>query len=243
MDKLYIVMPAYNEQDNIENIVKEWHPVIESIGNGSKLVIVNDGSKDNTYQILSELTAKYPCLEPVNKKNSGHGPTCLYAYDYVVKQGADFVFQTDSDGQTLAEEFWPFWEKRHEHDFIIGVRHNREDGFSRIVVTRTLRMLVWLLFGTYVNDANTPFRLMNTTILKEYLERIPSDFFLSNVLLSVLAVKRKENVKWLDITFRPRQAGENSINIKRIIRIGLKSISTFREFIKNNKEFLTAQKS
>ena len=46
----------------------------------------------------------------------------LYAYHYALEQGADYVFQTDSDGQTLPEEFWPFWEQRKEYDMLIGNR-------------------------------------------------------------------------------------------------------------------------
>ena len=56
-DTLYIVIPAYNEQDNIEDVVKDWHPIVEKYGSDkSKLVIINDGSKDNTYRNLKKTT-------------------------------------------------------------------------------------------------------------------------------------------------------------------------------------------
>ena len=55
MDKLYIVIPAYNEQDNIEEVVKDWYPVVEKTGAESRLVIIDDGSKDATYEKLQEL--------------------------------------------------------------------------------------------------------------------------------------------------------------------------------------------
>ena len=51
MDKVYIVKPAYNEEGAIAKVVDEWHAVVESVGNDSKLVIFNDGSKDNTLSI------------------------------------------------------------------------------------------------------------------------------------------------------------------------------------------------
>ncbi len=66
MDKLYIIMPAYNEQDNIVNVIDQWYPVVEKIGNDSKLVIIDDGSKDNTYKIMSNLLF----LLPINISNS-----------------------------------------------------------------------------------------------------------------------------------------------------------------------------
>lgn len=227
-DKLYIVMPAYNEEANIETVVQEWHPVVEGIGPDCRLVVVNDGSKDKTYDKLLELKEKYPQLEPVTKANSGHGATVLFAYNYALEHGADYIFQTDSDGQTRPDEFGPFWEDRKLYDAIIGHRNHRQDGFSRVFVTKTLKLVIRLVFGVSVTDANTPFRLMPRATLEKYLPKIPKDFNLSNVILSVLLVKNKDNVKFVPITFRPRQGGVNSINLKRIFKIGIQAVKDFR---------------
>ena len=111
MDCLYIIVPAYNESENIEAFVEEWYPIIEShSGNGSsRLVIINDGSKDNTYEKLLELTKTRPYLVPLTKPNGGHGSTLIYGYRYAISRGADYIFQTDSDRQTLPSEFESFW--------------------------------------------------------------------------------------------------------------------------------------
>ena len=101
MDKLYIVVPAYNEEENIETVVGDWYPVVEKVGGESRLVIIDDGSKDTTYQKMQELAKTRPMFLPVSKQNEGHGATVLYGYQYALKEGADYVFQTDSDGQTL----------------------------------------------------------------------------------------------------------------------------------------------
>lgn len=231
MEKLYIIIPAYNEEENIEAVVRQWHPIVEKIGNGSKLVIYDDGSKDTTYSILKSLSlsGKYPYLEPVTKTNSGHGATLLAGYSYAIKNESDYIFQTDSDGQTVPDEFWPFWEQRDKYDFVIGARDARGDGVSRIFVTKVLKIVVWTIFRVWINDVNTPFRLMNAEKLKPILEDIPKDFFLSNVLMSILIVLRKQRYIWLPITFKPRQGGVNSINFKRIISIGMKAVADFNE--------------
>ena len=237
-DTLYIVMPAYNEEANIEDVILQWHPVCERInaeGNEAKLLIANDGSKDNTFAIMQQLSAKYPFLMPIDKPNSGHGATVLFLYRKAIADGANFVFQTDSDGQTLPEEFWQMWEHRHEHDFQIGTRGGREDGLSRVFVTKTLRLVVWMIFGVWVKDANTPFRLMNAAHLQAIMKLIPKDFFLANVAVSAIAVKIKEKIAWYPITFRPRQGGVNSINMKRIFKIGIKALGDFRTINKNLK--------
>lgn len=76
---------------------------------------------------------------------------------------------------------------------------------------------------------------MKSSRLQKIMNYIPSDFFLSNVAVSVLAVLKKENMKWVPITFKPRQGGENSINLKRIFKIGVKAIGDFRMIKKSLK--------
>ena len=145
MDKIYFVMPAYNEAENIEDTVKQWYPVVEKLHLGgalSKLVIANDGSKDNTFAIMQGLKEKYPLFDPIVKTNSGHGATVLHLYRYAIENGAGYIFQTDSDGQTNPEEFWQMWENRENYDFQIGHRLGRQDGGSRVFVTKTLRLVV-----------------------------------------------------------------------------------------------------
>ena len=238
-DNLYIVMPAYNEEANIEEVIREWHPVCEKIaeeGNSAKLVIANDGSKDSTYQKLLDLQRKYQYLLPLDKPNSGHGATVLYLYLKAIEDGANYVFQTDSDGQTRPDEFWEMWNNRKDFDFQIGTRGGRQDGFSRVVVTKTLRFVVWLMFHVWVKDANTPFRLMKAEKLKPILAVIPEDYNLANVAVSAIAVRWKYNIRWQPITFRPRQGGVNSINLKRIFKIGCKALTDFRTINKNLKK-------
>lgn len=228
-------MPAYNEETNINEVVEQWHAIVMKIntlranrgGYEAYLCIANDGSKDKTAEVLDELTKSYPYLKVINKANSGHGATVMYLYNDAIANGADYIFQTDSDGQTDPEEFWQMWEKRTEYDLQVGHRNHREDGFSRKVVTKVLKGVVRLTFGVSVTDANTPFRLMKVQAIKTILELIPNDFFLSNVALSAISVKKKLKTRWVPITFRPRQGGVNSINLKRITKIGFKAVGDF----------------
>ena len=232
MDTLYIVIPAYNEEANIEAVAREWHTVVQRTGPESRLVIVDDGSRDGTLDILRGLQGELPQLLPLTKPNAGHGPTLLFGYRYALEQGADYVFQTDSDGQTLPEEFWPFWEGRHQYDWQIGFRKHRQDGWSRVMVTKTLRLVVFLSFGVWVTDANTPFRLMSAATLGPHLAQVPEGYNLTNVLLSVLNKKSGQPGRFLEITFRPRQGGGNSINLKRIFKIGLRAVGDFHSLRK-----------
>jgi len=232
VDKIYFVMPAYNEAENIEETIKQWYPVVEKLSNegaDAKLCIANDGSKDKTYEIMNGLHEKFPLFEPLDKPNSGHGATVLYLYRHAISSGANYIFQTDSDGQTNPDEFWQMWDNREKYDFQIGHRLGRQDGGSRVFVTKTLRLVVWLVFHEWVTDANTPFRLMRTDKLQPIMDVIPQNYFLCNVAISAIAVKWNYKIGWYRITFKPRQGGVNSINMRRIFKIGWKALKDLKK--------------
>jgi len=233
MESLYIIIPAYNEEDNIDSVAREWHNIVAKIGGNSRLLIVDDGSRDSTYTKLLKLENELPMLEAITKQNSGHGGTVLFGYNYAIDHGAKYIFQTDSDGQTIADEFGQLWEQRKDFDIQIGHRKERQDGLNRIFVTKALKLVLFLSFGLWITDANTPFRLMSTESLKLHFPKIPTDYNLSNVLLTVLYEKSKSNIRYVPITFRPRQGGTNSINLKRIFKIGQQAIKDFASLRRN----------
>lgn len=207
MDKLYIVMPAYNEEANIVDVVKEWYPILEGKNEESRMVIADGGSKDNTLKILYDLQKQYPKLEVFSKPGTDHGTKLVFLYDYAIKQKADYIFQTDSDGQTSPAEFGSFWDLRKKYDAVMGDRSDREDGKDRVFVENVLRFVLWIFFGAKTPDANAPFRLMKTELVAKYLYKMPENFNLPNAVLAACFSKFKENVKYLHVTFRPRRGG------------------------------------
>ena len=237
MEKLFIVMPAYNEQDNIADTLAAWYPVIERhAANGeSRLVAVNDGSTDDTFAVMQEFAKDHPLFTPLTKPNGGHGPTVIYAYNYAIEQGADWIFQTDSDGQTNPEEFEAFWEAREAYDGIFGNRTVRGDGNSRAMVEKVVCLLLRIYFGVKVPDANAPFRLMRAEKVAKYLKKLPEDYNLPNIMMTTYFVYYKERVSFREISFKPREKGTNSINIKKIFKIGRQAVKDFRMLKKGMK--------
>ena len=146
-----------------------------------------------------------------------------------LEHGADWIFQTDSDGQTNPKEFEEFWNLRQEYDAVLGNRQGtRQDGSSRKFVENTLRFILKLTFGVSVPDANAPFRLMKRNLVEKYLRKMPEDFNLPNVMLTTYFTYFHEKIAFRTITFKPRQGGVNSINIRKIFRIGWKALGDFR---------------
>lgn len=229
-DTLYIVIPAYNESANIEQLIRNWYPIVQRHdGEGnSRLLIVNDGSKDNTYELIQKAQKSRPLLLGLTKPNGGHGSTVLFGYRYAIEHHADFIFQTDSDNQTNPAEFEGFWDLRYRYDAIIGNRATRQDGKQRVFVEKTLLTLLRLYYGVHIPDSNAPFRLMKTSLVAKYINKLPKNFNLPNVMLTTYFAYFKENITFRKITFAPRQGGVNSINIPKIVKIGWHALGDFR---------------
>lgn len=231
MKKLFIVIPAYNEEANIRACVESWYPVVEAHkgDGGSALVVVDDGSVDDTGKIVEEMRKDRPQLTLLSKENGGHGSAVLLGYRYAIEKGADLIFQTDADGQTDPAEFETFWQASEEYDAVLGNRTDRQDGRGRKFVERTLTAILRSIFHVKVPDANAPFRLMRAGLVKKYLPLLPEDYELPNVMLTTFFAYYRERLAFLPVSFLPRQGGENSINLKKIVKIGRRSIRGFRE--------------
>ena len=80
-----------------------------------------------------------------------------------------------------------------------------------------------------VPDANAPFRLMKAEVVGKYLYKLPSDYNIPNIMMTTYFVHYKEKVAFNKITFKPRQAGINSVNIPKIMKIGWKALGDFRK--------------
>ena len=235
MEKIYFVMPAYNEAENIARTIEQWYPVVEQLNGVGEceawLVIANDGSRDNTYELMSDAKKEKQLTHfiPLEKSNGGHGHTVMYLYRYAIEQGADYIFQTDSDGQTNPEEVWEMLGLRHDYDIQVGNRAHRQDGMARVGVAAVLRMVVWMFLQVWVADLNTPFRLMESRKLKAITDILPQDFFLCNAAITAVSKRWKYRMRFQDISFVPRKKGTNSINLPKIFSIGWKAVMQFRQ--------------
>jgi len=234
MPELAVVIPVYNEEANIANVVREWTGALGQLGIDFVLLAINDGSRDGTAAALQTLARENPGrVEPVDKANAGHGLACRTGYEMAVTRGAAWTLQIDSDGQCDPGYFAEFWRSRTEADVIFGVRRTRDDGFLRVLISGICSAVASALTGLNLKDANVPYRLIRTEALAQALPRIPADFDMQNVALT-LALKRDRALRWryIPIHFRNRQGGTNSINLWRILRMGLTLVTSLNRIRK-----------
>jgi dolichol-phosphate mannosyltransferase len=227
--ELVVVMPVYNEAANIAAVLEEWFACLRTECPNFILFAVNDGSKDETANVLAALQNELGHrLRVVNKENSGHGLSCREGYELALAEGAEWIFQIDSDGQCDPVFFRAVYANRAQCDCIFGDRRTRDDGLGRVIISRCCRLLLWLATGTYLADPNVPYRLMRAGALRKALRQVPPDFDLQNIGLAFALKQQELTWKFFPIHFRARRGGENSINYRKIAKMGINFLRDFR---------------
>ncbi len=205
-----VVMPAYNEAAHIDACVTEWHDTVVGALPGAELIIVDDCSRDTTFEQLRELATRLPALRVMQTPvNLGHGPALRMGLESC---RGEFVFQTDSDRQHAPEDFWKLWNRRHDADLLVGIRAHRADGaFRRVVsgIMRTVNLLVW---QAWIPDANCPFKLVRRDVLQSVLSVIPETSFIPMVMLCAVASRSGFLVLSIPVQHFPRRAGQQSLS-------------------------------
>lgn len=228
MPGLWIIAPVYNEEKSLGAFVREWMIVLRKIVGGDFIFcLLNDGSRDESLKILTLLEEKYPELRVIDKTNTGHGPTCLKGYNLAIEGGADWVLQIDADGQCDPSHFDDFWKSRSQGPVHYGVRHKREDGWSRRLISKMLAVFLFLLTGRWIRDPHVPYRLMRREALAPALKQIPPDFRVANVLLALIHYENP-GIQWHRIGFRKRVGRQNPVRLSFFAR---EAIIFLRDYI------------
>lgn len=161
----YVVLPAYNEATRIQ-------PVIESIAEkGYNMVVVNDGSSDNTLDVILESKRKFPDKIHVYSLiiNRGVGVATQTGFDAVLKYDPKYVVSMDSDGQHSADDLDNVIRPlvTGEAQAVIGVRPLKDMPFSRNFANAVMNLLTRVFYKVNVSDSQTGFRAITKDALKK----------------------------------------------------------------------------
>jgi glycosyltransferase involved in cell wall biosynthesis len=168
VNSLSVFMPAYNEEDNIGKTIEHVLDVIKTLNlKEYEVIVVNDGSKDKTEEVVKEWEKKDGHIRLVNhEKNKGYGEavkTGFYAAKY------KYLVFIDSDGQIDFADINKLLDKIDEADIVVGYRVNRQDNIIRIFNGWGWTQLSNILFGLHLKDVDCGFKLFK----REVIDTIP----------------------------------------------------------------------
>lgn len=234
--ELVVIIPVYNEEKIISTVIHDWNSELERLGINYLIKVYNDGSKDNTKEVLEKISSEFPeTVQIINKKNSGHGPTILEGY--LNNLHAKWMFQVDSDNEMQAKHFNSLWKHREQFDFLIGERINRKNTMVRGIMTNISNQVIGKYYGKGLTDVNCPYRLMRTEHFTDVINSIPTNTFAPNLIISGMSLKKGLRIKQVPIEFIERSTGESSLNSDfiKLLKIAYQSFQETISFARKNK--------
>ena len=220
-------MPAYNEAHNIKQTIQDAKKAVSGLTQKYEIIIINDGSTDETKQIVTNLAKKDSHIRLIShSKNEGYGTA--------VKSGLkaskmDWIFFTDSDGQFKFDELSEFVRKSGKKNLVIGYRRKRMDPFHRVFLAQVL-LKIWnyILFGLKVRDVDCAYKLFHRDLLTSLKLETSSAITVSEFIIKTKLAGYK--IIELPVTHYPRQFGEQTGGNWRVIaRAAFDSLSLFKE--------------
>lgn len=211
--KKLIIIPAFNEESNIEKTVT----AIQKNAQGFDYVIINDCSTDRTKQICAEKGYNVVNL-PINL---GIGGAVQTGYKYALERDYDVVVQVDGDGQHDPEFLNEMADylMENELDMVIGSRFIEKEGFQSSKLRRVgivfFSKLIKLLTGTLITDPTSGLRMIGRNTMALFAADYPRDYPEPESVVAV--IRRNMKVKEIPVVMKERQGGVSSISLKKSV--------------------------
>lgn len=209
VNSLSVFMPAYNEEKNVGQTVLSVLDTLKELSlKDYEIIVINDGSSDNTAKVVQELEKKDKHIRLIShEKNMGYGEAVKTGY-YNAKY--DFIVFIDSDGQFDFKDIYKLLEKIGKADLVVGYRVNRQDHLMRIINGWGWTQLSNILFGLNIRDVDCAFKLLK----REVIDTIPHLESTRGAMINpeLLARSKKAGFKitQVGVSHFPRKTGRST---------------------------------
>ena len=205
---LSIVLPAFNEEENIETAIRKAVDAVAPLVDNYQIVVVDDGSSDSTPIVLQRLQEEMGSrlVLVTHEENKGYGIALRSGFK--ISQGS-FIFYTDSDCQFNLSELESFLPEIEKFDFILGYRVGRQDGELRLLVSNGYNALASFAFGLEVRDLNCSFKLFRREVLLAL--DLEDDHFFIDTEIVVKLYKAGCSYKQKGVRHYPRTRGRSTV--------------------------------
>lgn len=208
-----VVMPAYNEKENIERAVNSALKVLKDACDDYEIVVVDDASTDGTGRILDELAGRIAVLKVVRHDTN-------YKFGRTIRDGIraatkELVFITDSDNPIDMEDMKKAIPLMQEYDFVNGCRLTREPSVKRIIYTAVYNLMIRTLFRLDIRDVNFSYKMIRRDLLRKFDLRSEGSFIDAEMFLE--AKRHGARIKEIDIMYYPRVLGQSTLASPSVI--------------------------
>lgn len=214
VSQLSIFFPFWNEEQNVEKVVKDAIPVAEKVAKRWEIIMVNDGSSDRTLEICQRLAKENPHLRAVSHQpNRGYGAALREGFENAKYNPIVF---NDGDGQFDFSQVSRFLEKIDEADMVIGYRKKRRDHPFRHLLMNLLKIWDLIFFGFYFRDIDCGFKMLKRQALKKIMPLKSEGAMITTEILAK-AKKQKLKIAEVEVSHYARKYGNQSGGNPRVI--------------------------
>ena len=204
MTSYSISIPAYNDEATLAGLVEESLKVLSELTQDYEVVIIDDGSRDETGSIADRLAEHNPRVRAYHhKKNEGFGRTIKEVF---LTPDREYVFFIPGDAQIPPAQLKQFVLNREKYDYILGLRRNRQDSSARKFYSAMYNLAVSLLGGKRVRDVNSV-AFCRTEVMRSIGINSRSAFVHAEIYLKLL--KKHYRIGEIEIATKPRQSGSS----------------------------------
>ncbi len=227
INELSIFFPFWNEGENIQKVVSKAMPVAKKVAEKWEIIMVDDGSSDNTAKVAKELLSKNLSLRFVSHQpNRGYGAALKEGFD---SAKYEYIVFTDGDGQFDFSEVTKFLDKIKDADIVIGHRKRRVDNPFRHILMNLLKLWDLVLFGFYFKDIDCGFKLFKKSALDK-IEPLKSEGAMITTEILAKAKKAKLTILQVEVNHYPRKYGDQSGgNLRVILRAVKESLLLWKD--------------
>ncbi|MGY0392009.1 glycosyltransferase family 2 protein [Bizionia sp. KMM 8389] len=201
-----IIVPVYNEEDNLIRVEQELLAYTKIASRKTKVLFVNDGSKDASQNLIEEISNRHPEFNYISfKENRGLSAAIKAGFDYA---DTELVGYIDSDLQTAPSDFNVLLEHIDEHDLVTGVRANRKDSFVKNMSSTIANGIRRTFTKDGMDDTGCPLKVIKT----EYAKRIPMFKGLHRFLPAMILLQNGKIIQ-IPVQHFPRVAGEAKFGV------------------------------
>ena len=224
--ELSVIFPIYNEQETIKETLLEWRDTLDKLQINYEIILAEDGSTDNTKDILKDLLINNRDLFVSNIEDKKRGYANAIRSSVKIAKGK-YILNVDSDGQCDPKDFINFWKKRDhlENSIIIGHRYNRKDSLQRLLMSKFFLILHRVLFFSRVKDPSCPYILSKNEFfvtINPYLKFMVEGFWWGFV---AICLKKNIQIYQVKINHRLRLSGQTNVfHLNKIPSIALRNI-------------------
>ena len=221
--QLAVVIPVYNEEENLPALMQRLMPVMQGLGKSYEIIFIDDGSRDNSLEILKSFAQNYPVRVVELTKNYGQHAAIMAGFSITQ---ADIVITMDADLQNPPEEITNLVKVMEEgnYDVVGTIRKGRKDSFLRILPSKIINMVARKITGVTMRDWGCMLRCYRLPVVQRMIQCHEHATF-----IPALATVFAKRITEIEVAHEERHGGKSNYPLRKLINLQFDLVASFSD--------------